>query len=121
MEHGFLKVQLILYIVQVCFLIGSLVFVGIAYKASLWNQEYINRVKETWSTGYITDVITEPEDLSAPELFGCTTNGYENVAGVDWYGMSEGCICTGGSRISVSARSCDVDASNEATCETTPA
>jgi hypothetical protein len=42
-------VQLILYIAQVCFLIGSFVFVGIAYKASLWNQEYINRVKETWS------------------------------------------------------------------------
>ena len=63
--------------------------------------------------------MTEKEELAYPELFGCETNGYENIAGVWWYGMLEGCLCTGGSRIDVTARSCDIDGSNEGTCETT--
>jgi hypothetical protein len=53
-------------------------------------------------------------------LTGCFEPGYENVAGVWWFGMVEGCICTGGNGIDVTERSCDVGTNSEAACETTP-
>ena len=74
-----------------------LVFVGVAYVAPLWSQNYLNVVDRTWATKPISDIQLVPAlDADGKPINGIQCPpGYELSTSVMWEGSYKTCDCTG--------------------------